>query len=217
MNTKELKRKKPTYAELESELKASKETVRDYSNRIMELDKIQRDYEQRLDFFHTAVNLMSNGTIGTWDLAYALEKVVAFGFAEYQWEAGEKLAEIYSQFNESDDPRDWNGYVVFMVYDKAMDMIYDAFPSADGCISFDHAGGCYTEFHDCEGHHEDEDDDGRIYLDFTIEVSKMMEDDPEEFKKYKGILVEIFKDLQDEGMLNAIVRKKSVAVEQKTA
>lgn len=214
MNTKELKRKKPTYAELESELKALKETVRDYSNRVMEMDKIQRDYEQRLDFFHTAVNQMSNGGIGTWDLAYALERVVDFGFAEYDWEAGETLAEIYSEFNESDSPSDWNGEVVSMVYDKAMEMIYEGFPSADGCISFDQCGGCYTHFYDCEGHHEDEDDDGRIYLDFTIEVSKMMEEDPDEFKKYRGILVQIFKDLDDDDMLNAVVRKNSVAVEQ---
>ncbi len=194
----ELTRKKPTYAELESEIKASREVVRDYSNRVMELAKIQADYEQRLDFFHTAVSLLSKSYIGTWDLPFALEKIVKFGFAE-SYEAGEKLAEIYSEFNGDSSPADWSGYIVEMVYDRAMDLIYETFPSADSCISFTQCSGCYTEFYHID---DDDSEDGEGCLrEFKDEVVKFKTEKPDEFAKIKGILQQIFEDIGDEEFL----------------
>lgn len=173
-----------TKKELESELEAC---VIDYDKRIDRLVKIQRDYEQRLDFFHEVVNLLGTNFIGTADLRFALDKFVKFGFAE-PYNVGEELAQLYSNFNEGVELPYLNNYICDMVYQAACEKLWAAIPISEECIGFTPEAACYMEFQTFENTADEMEQ-------FVEEVKKMKSERPDEYKDLRGILLQVFEDL----------------------
>lgn len=173
-----------TKKELENELEAC---VIDYNKRIDRLLEIQRYYEGQLDFFHEAVNLLTTSYIGTWDLRFALDKFVKFGFAEPH-NVGEELAQLYSVNNEGCELPYLNNRVCDMVYQAACEKLWAAIPYSEECVDYTQESGCYTEFQTCGN--------SAAELErFAEEVKKMKSERPDEYKDLRGILLQVFEDL----------------------
>lgn len=180
--------------ELKSELSVQKEIIRSYDEREMKMLAIQRDYERRLDFFHAAVNAMTGSFIGTWDLSYAIEQGIKMKvLGEYN--AGEDLAELYSEYNAADLKEvQINNLVVDMVYDRAANILYEMFPNAHALISYTGHESCWTTFFRCD------DDDGELYKEFCKDVKKKRAKDPWDFQRVEAILKVVFEDINDKKM-----------------
>lgn len=186
-----------TKKELESELEAC---VIDYNKRIDRLLEIQRDYERRMDFFHTAVSMLTESYIGTWDLGFALDQFIKFGFAEPH-NVGEKLAELYSINNEGCELPYLNNRVCDMVYQAACEKLWAAIPYSEECVDYTQESGCYTEFQTCGN-------SAAELEQFAKEVEKMKSERPDDFKDLRGILEQVFKDLDMKESFDFVSKKE---------
>lgn len=183
-----------TKKELESELEA---LVIDYDKRLDRLVKIQADYEQRLDFFHEVVSSLTTSFIGTADLRFALDKLVKFGFAE-EYNAGSELAELYSNFNEGVELPYLNNYVCDMVYQAACNKLWEEIPISEECIDFTHGAACYMEFQTFENTADEMEQ-------FVEEVKKL---DVERLEGLRGILMQVFEDLDMKESFDFVSKKE---------